>query len=409
MNYPEENSWNLREWQQWRQRERFLVVAAVALVSLFSVPVSAQPTVDGVVDAIYGAAIATDKAGDAQGTGALDLRALHLYADANQLYVAITINGDIVTTNWAKYMLYIDTTNDTHGATSDAWGRKVSVSDPHKPEFSINAWVDQVPFGPQKMQLWAWNAGTWAQLSGVGIAAAAIKVQNGTSVLEYAVPRAIFGGATTIWVWERTFDMKSDFAGSIMHRPACAEAVGLTCCDLNRLAEEVTALQRLKPQAVLLHSVTALVWDGGRYTDARDKLYTALAFTGLKLGFVTERMLERGELPDAPLLFVPGIVHLSDAAFETLGRYRGRLILVGGDGLLSRNEYDRERGERLEGERVSFEYGRTTWRKLWLALVTAAISVVTNMALGFVTGLAVAYLVRELKHRQIVSCACPRP
>ena len=181
---------------------------------------------------------------------------------------------------------------------------------------------------------------------------------------------AVHGGsATTIWVWERTFDMKSDFAGSIMHRPACAEAVGLTCCDLNRLAEEVTALQRLKPQAVLLHSVTALVWDGGRYTDARDKLYTALAFTGLKLGFVTERMLERGELPDAPLLFVPGIVHLSDAAFETLGRYRGRLILVGGDGLLSRNEYDRERGERLEGERVSFEYGRTTWRKLWEELL----------------------------------------
>ncbi|MCK5799286.1 MAG: hypothetical protein KAI47_18980, partial [Deltaproteobacteria bacterium] len=157
-------------------------------------------TVDGVVDAIYGAAIATDKAGDAQGTGILDLRSLHLYADASQLYVAITINGDIVATNWGKYVLYIDTTNDTKGATTDAWGRKVTVSDPHKPEFSINAWVNEVPFGPQKVQLWAWNATAWAKASGVGITAAAIKVNNGTSVLEYAVPRAILGGATTIWV-----------------------------------------------------------------------------------------------------------------------------------------------------------------------------------------------------------------
>ncbi len=45
--------------------------------------------------------------------------------------------------------------------------------------------------------------------------------------------------------------------------------------------------------------------------------------------------------------------------------------------------------------------------KLWTALVTAVVSVVTNMALGFVAGLAAAYLVRELKHRRMVPCTCP--
>jgi MFS superfamily sulfate permease-like transporter len=45
--------------------------------------------------------------------------------------------------------------------------------------------------------------------------------------------------------------------------------------------------------------------------------------------------------------------------------------------------------------------------KLWLALTTAAVSVVTNMALGFVAGLAVAYLVREMEHRHILPCTCP--
>ncbi len=61
---------------------------------------------------------------------------------------------------------------------------------------------------------------------------------------------------------------------------------------------------------------------------------------------------------------------------------------------------------------VGIELGRVVVKlrgwKLWLALVTAAVSVATNMALGFVAGLAVAYLVRELKHRLLVSCACPR-
>ncbi len=60
---------------------------------------------------------------------------------------------------------------------------------------------------------------------------------------------------------------------------------------------------------------------------------------------------------------------------------------------------------------VGIELGRVVVKlrgwKLWLALVTAAVSVATNMALGFVAGLALAHLVRELKHRLLVSCACP--
>lgn len=186
---------------------------------------------------------------------------------------------------------------------------------------------------------------------------------------------AIHGqSATAIWVWERTFDPKSDFAGSIMHRPVFAETVGITCHDLNRLAEEVTTLQRLEPNVFLMHSISGLVWNGGRYTDCRNKLYTALSFTGLKLGFVTERQLERGELPDAPILFVPNIVHLSDAAFETLKRYKGRIVLVGEGELLSRNEYDHEHGERerttRKCERIGFRYGQMIWQQLWQVLLT---------------------------------------
>jgi len=47
--------------------------------------------------------------------------------------------------------------------------------------------------------------------------------------------------------------------------------------------------------------------------------------------------------------------------------------------------------------------------KLHLALFTAAVSVATNMAAGFLTGLAATYLVRALKHRHRLSCTCPMP
>jgi len=87
--------------------------------------------------------------------------------------------------------------------------------------------------------------------------------------------------ATTVWVWERTYDPKSDIAASIMHRPACSEAVGIVNCDLNRAAIEITALQQARPNLLVLHSGTAAAWDSGNYSDCLSKLYTTLSFTGL--------------------------------------------------------------------------------------------------------------------------------
>lgn len=46
---------------------------------------------------------------------------------------------------------------------------------------------------------------------------------------------------------------------------------------------------------------------------------------------------------------------------------------------------------------------------LWLALLTAVLSVVTNMAIGFALGVAAAYLVRALEHRGLLPCACHGP
>ena len=182
---------------------------------------------------------------------------------------------------------------------------------------------------------------------------------------------AAFGqSATTLWVWERTTDPRHDFAGNVMDRPACAEAVGHVNLDLNRVAREVTAIQKIAPAVQILHSPTAAVWDGAAYEDALVKTYTALSFTGNKIGFITERQLEQGKLPAAKVVFVPNVTHLSDEAFAALQRYDGQLVFVGNGGL-QKNEYDAPRDQMPSrpAEVITFEAGKTWWTDLWQPIV----------------------------------------
>ena len=124
--------------------------------------------------------------------------------------------------------------------------------------------------------------------------------------------------------------------------------------DLNRAALEVTALQQSPPRLLILHSVTAGVWDRDLYSNCLDRIYTALSFTGLKIGFVTERQLESGEIPVAPVLFVPGIEHLTDAAAAGLRKFRGRTVFVGRQDLLTHDEYGAAANRTVSADPVWF-------------------------------------------------------
>jgi hypothetical protein len=162
---------------------------------------------------------------------------------------------------------------------------------------------------------------------------------------------AIHGqSATTLWVWEREkSDPQSVFNGDMIDRASCAEAAGVVCHDLNRVAPQISALQNAPADVLILQSNTAAVWDQSRYDGALLKLFTALSFTGLKPGFLTEGQLEHKELHDVPLLIIPDNVHLSDAAFDGLSLFKGRILFASAtDGkLLTRNEYDQPRPRRL--------------------------------------------------------------
>ncbi len=173
--------------------------------------------VDGTVDAAYGDPVASDSAGDGNGNANMDLLDLYIADDDEYFYFAYTVNADIAAANWGKYMLYIDTTNDGEGATSDAWGRNVVAENPHQPEFSINSYVDAAPYGAEDVQFWAWNGG-WSQ--GANIQAAALGA-GATSVIEWQVSKAALGNPSVIWaeVWN-TGGGDTDNAQDTINAPA---------------------------------------------------------------------------------------------------------------------------------------------------------------------------------------------
>ncbi|MBM3320546.1 MAG: T9SS type A sorting domain-containing protein [Candidatus Eisenbacteria bacterium] len=176
-----------------------LLATALAVGSVFAEGFG-TPTLDGVVDAVYGSPEASDPAGDHwNNLKAMDMLNLYVCNDNNFWYFLFTVNENLSTTNWGKYLLYIDVTNDANGATSDAWARKTKAADPHKIEYSLNTWVNAAPYGPEDTQFWVWNQGTasWSMSGGADGAALSAGAVSG---IEYKLARSRIGDPSTIWV-----------------------------------------------------------------------------------------------------------------------------------------------------------------------------------------------------------------
>jgi hypothetical protein len=146
---------------------------------------------------------------------------------------------------------------------------------------------------------------------------------------------AIHGqSSTTYWVWERTNAFDHGVSGSILHRPDGIEAFGRCNLDLNRLAAEVTSIQKVAPEVGVLWSASSTIM-GDFHKQAMFDTYEAAAFLGVQLGFVTERRLEayaQGEtkrpLDSLKVLLVPRVTHLSAEARAGLAKLGGKVEVV---------------------------------------------------------------------------------
>lgn len=147
-------------------------------------------------------------------------------------------------------------------------------------------------------------------------------------------------GSTTIWVWQMATGQGMD--GSIYFRPANIFGAGRAMLDLNRLAPEVTAINKALPRVALLDSQPSIFWEE-KYKGTIFGLYTKLTFMGEPATFVSERQLAAGIAPYVDWIIVPEATHVLDTTPAALKQFakRGGKILLSSEDCLTRDEYDR--------------------------------------------------------------------
>jgi len=216
-----------------------------------------SPVMDGTVDAVYGAAEASDPSGDGAGNANMDLLDLYVCNDASYWYFCFTINDDIGTTNWGKYAIYIDIdgVTDSGADTSDAWVRNVRGTNPHLPEYGIYSWVDGGAYDVYHTQLWAYNdsAGSWTQygnVDGVGLSAGT------SSGIEWKIEKSRLMSPASLWceVWS-TGGNNNDNARDTSNDPADdwnadpdSSWQQMAYLDLSTLVHESTGADTTKPR-----------------------------------------------------------------------------------------------------------------------------------------------------------------
>ncbi len=165
---------------------------------------------------------------------------------------------------------------------------------------------------------------------------------------------AIHGqGATTIWVWERMIPGASwsyPFLGNVMDRPGCAQAVGTTCLDLNRFADEVTALETAKAPVAIVYAMSSIIRHGNEHAGAVVRAYQGLSFRGIPIDFISEKQLAEGKGSQYKMIIVAEAETLTDAAFEGIRALPASTRLLLMNQCFARNEYGKTRDAQLVKE-----------------------------------------------------------
>jgi hypothetical protein len=148
-----------------------------------------------------------------------------------------------------------------------------------------------------------------------------------------------------MWVWEHTHDEDRAAADSVLHRPACVEAVGKTNLDANRLAEEVTAFQDADSPVAILYTPTSNVYTA-RHKQVVNGAYRAASTAGVEVDIVTESIVQEDGLADYDVVVVPQATNVEADTVAGVADYAGGdgALIVAGENALSRTPYDTKHG-----------------------------------------------------------------
>ncbi len=145
------------------------------------------------VGSVRASVIYNDSTGDidpgiATGNGTLDILSMEVSHTELNILLSLTVNGNVGTTDWGKFMIGI-ATGGSGTTAGNGWGRPINLDSPiGGMDFWIGSWVD----GGSGAQLWSYNSGT-TSWDGPGALANFGFTAGAQSVLNYTVSRAALG------------------------------------------------------------------------------------------------------------------------------------------------------------------------------------------------------------------------
>ncbi len=143
--------------------------------------------------------------------------------------------------------------------------------------------------------------------------------------------------ANAAWLWERG-DKNTLYYGNIRYRPDALSEFCKASLDLNRLANEVSAVQNAEPKVSILYSKTAFSYSSSALNNISQAFLNAM-YAGTNPTFITEKQLCEGkEIKGA--LVIPGIVQIKEDARNEIIDYisDGGTVIAVGSSCLSKNE-----------------------------------------------------------------------
>lgn len=137
------------------------------------------------------AATILDSAGDidpgiSTGSGTLDILSMEVSNNGTDIAFALTLNGNVSSTDWGKFMIGISTGSTASTNTGNGWGRPIELNSPvGGMDYWIGSWVD----AGGGAQLFSYNSGAWTGPASPGFSV----VAGATSTLNYSIPLASLG------------------------------------------------------------------------------------------------------------------------------------------------------------------------------------------------------------------------
>ena len=193
-------------------RNTFIFSIAVALAAIGLAAFGAQGNTSPYSDP--SGDISSNIGGGNPGGGILDIIGMEVSNTETDISFKLTVNGDVGSTNWGKYMIGIATGKNDGMQNGNGWNRRFAsppnasiinlslTNDPFASEvngmnFWIGSWVDAAPPNPGVAQFWSWDGGNtgggtdgaWQQGSNAAMSVAA----GATSEMTYTVPLSSLG------------------------------------------------------------------------------------------------------------------------------------------------------------------------------------------------------------------------